>query len=121
MGKLTAALIVGLWFYPAASASTALVIEAEEAAVRTEGGPNPGGGMLRSDLSPKPVHEQLRQLIHKEWKTRTSGATDADGRFAFRGFCGDYRITLERPEGNMEQKMSLKKNERQELSITLPK
>jgi hypothetical protein len=55
----------------------------------------PGGGMLRADMSPKPVYEQLQRLIHQEWTTRLDAATDADGRLAFRGFRGTYRLTLD--------------------------
>jgi GH35 family endo-1,4-beta-xylanase len=51
-----------------------------------------GGGMLRPDLSPKPVYERLKQLIHGQWKTQTSGRTDAAGRFVFRGFAGHYLV-----------------------------
>ncbi|MBN1394806.1 MAG: endo-1,4-beta-xylanase [Pirellulales bacterium] len=54
-----------------------------------------GGGMLRSDLTPKPVYQKLKRLISKEWKTDLSGATDADGRFKFRGFHGSYRIVVQ--------------------------
>ena len=53
----------------------------------------PGSGMLRADLSPKPVYDQLRQLIHGEWKTRAVGKTDAAGRFHFRGFAGHYEVS----------------------------
>jgi hypothetical protein len=35
--------------------------------------------MLRADRSPKPVYEQLKRLIHEEWQTRVSDATDAFG------------------------------------------
>ncbi|NQU21657.1 MAG: endo-1,4-beta-xylanase [Candidatus Nealsonbacteria bacterium] len=54
-----------------------------------------GGGMLRADTSPKPVYDELKRLIHTEWKTRTTGRTDAEGRFAFRGFHGTYRISAQ--------------------------
>jgi len=54
-----------------------------------------GGGMLRADTSPKPVYDELKRLIHSEWKTRTTGRTDAEGRFAFRGFHGTYRVSAE--------------------------
>ena len=54
----------------------------------------PGGGMLREDLSPKPVYDALKQLIHRKWTTRESGTTDADGQFAFRGFRGLYELTV---------------------------
>jgi endo-1,4-beta-xylanase len=52
----------------------------------------PGGGMLRKDLSPKPVHEALRKLIREEWHTRAEGRTDSSGRFAFTGFFGRYKV-----------------------------
>ena len=51
----------------------------------------PGGGMLREDLSPKLVYEQLKRLIHDEWNTRALGTTDGEGRFGFRGVPGDLQ------------------------------
>jgi hypothetical protein len=77
-----------------------------------------GGGMLRADLTPKPVYEQLKRLIHEEWKTRLSGTTDADGRFAFRGFRGEYRVIVEGPRGTVERDFRL--GQRQELVIAVP-
>ncbi len=53
-----------------------------------------GGGMLREDLSPKPVYDALRRLIHGRWKTCAKGRTDASGNFRFRGFHGTYRIAV---------------------------
>lgn len=78
----------------------------------------PGGGMLRADLTPKPVYERLKRLIHEEWKTRISGTTDADGRLTFRGFRGDYRVTVETPGGKVAQDFRL--GQRQELVIVVP-
>ena len=54
-----------------------------------------GGGLLRSDLSPKPAYDALWRLIHREWKTQADGRTDATGAFAFRGIRGTYRVTVE--------------------------
>jgi GH35 family endo-1,4-beta-xylanase len=45
-----------------------------------------GGGMLRADLTPKPVYTALKKLIREDWCTRATGKTDGDGRFVFRGF-----------------------------------
>ena len=53
-----------------------------------------GGGLLRTDLSPKPAHRTLRKLIHVVWHTRDRGRTDALGRFRFRGFFGTYRVVV---------------------------
>ncbi|MCX6997593.1 MAG: endo-1,4-beta-xylanase [Kiritimatiellaeota bacterium] len=53
-----------------------------------------GGGLLRADMSPKPVYDALKRLIHTEWKTNSAGRTDAEGRFTFRGFRGRYRLVV---------------------------
>jgi endo-1,4-beta-xylanase len=79
----------------------------------------PGGGMLRKDMSPKPVYEQLKRLIHDEWQTRVSGATDDSGRFAFRGFSGGYRLVIEAPGGPVEKTLDLTRGEARELTVTL--
>ena len=50
--------------------------------------------MLRRDLSPKPAFRLLQKLIAVVWHTRADGATDAAGRFPFRGFYGDYRVGI---------------------------
>ena len=76
----------------------------------------PGGGMLRKDLSPKPVYEQLRKLIHQTWHTRAEGTTDAEGRFAFRGFFGTYTVKA----NGKEARVSLGKEGGSELVATLP-
>ena len=79
----------------------------------------PGGGMLRADMSPKPVYEQLKRLIHEEWKTRLAATTDAGGRLAFRGFCGTYRLTLDLPGQKLERRFSLTKGMDKDVVVTV--
>lgn len=79
----------------------------------------PSGGMLRRDMSPKPVYEQLKQLIHEEWKTRHTGTTDAGGRLSFRGFFGKYRVTIELPDGKVERQFHVCKGQPNEIVLTL--
>lgn len=79
----------------------------------------PGGGMLRADMSPKPVYEQLRRLIHEEWKTSVTATTDDDGRFACRGFLGTYRLVLQMPEGRVEREVRLTKDGPPEIVVRL--
>jgi len=79
----------------------------------------PGGGMLRADMSPKPVYEQLKRLIHEEWKTRVTETTDAAGRFSFRGFCGEYRVVIELPGGKVERPFQLRKGVPRDIVVTL--
>lgn len=79
----------------------------------------PGGGMLRADMSPKPVYDELRRLIHTEWNTRVSGQADREGHCAFRGFHGQYRITVEAQGKQAASTMHLKKGAANEVTITL--
>ncbi len=80
----------------------------------------PGGGMLRADMSPKPVYEQLKRLIHEEWKTRVTETTDMDGRLSFRGFFGKYRVVIELPGGKVERQFQLSKGGPKDIVVTLP-
>lgn len=50
------------------------------------------GGLLRRDFSPTAAFRLLQKLIDVVWHTRADGLTDADGRFRFRGYYGDYRV-----------------------------
>ncbi len=80
----------------------------------------PGGGMLREDLSPKPVYEQLKRLIHEEWKTRASGTTDGEGRFGFRGFLGTYKVIIAIQGKIIEKQFHLEKGKANEMTVSLP-
>jgi hypothetical protein len=58
-----------------------------------------GGGLLAADLRPKRACKLLRGLLQHDWRTRARGATDADGRFTWRGFHGIYELTVTLPDG----------------------
>ena len=77
----------------------------------------PGGGMLRADLSPKPVYEALMRLVHQEWTTRAGGTTDPAGRFAFRGFFGRYRLAIDVPGGTVRREIELTKGPPREIVV----
>lgn len=51
-------------------------------------------GLVRRDFSPKPVFEVLDQLINHDWKTLVDGRSAARGELSFRGFHGDYTVTV---------------------------
>jgi hypothetical protein len=50
-------------------------------------------GLLREDLTEKPVYKVFDELINVEWKTKFDTVTS--GRLDFRGFYGDYEIEAE--------------------------
>ncbi len=51
--------------------------------------------ILNKDLSPKPVYLALKSLIKDKLSTQANGTTAATGEFAFRGFYGDYDVTVQ--------------------------
>ncbi|MDO8544690.1 MAG: endo-1,4-beta-xylanase [Opitutaceae bacterium] len=50
--------------------------------------------LWRPDWSIKPAGQVWLDHVCKDWWTETTGATGRDGRFATRGFLGDYEITV---------------------------
>jgi endo-1,4-beta-xylanase len=51
-------------------------------------------GLLRKDMTPKPAYDELKKLIKGQWWTSTQLQSGAEGAAAFRGFLGDYRLTV---------------------------
>lgn len=56
-------------------------------------------GLIRRDMTPKPVYERLQALIKGEWWTRTQGRADAEGRFALNAFHGAHRVVVRTADG----------------------
>ena len=56
-------------------------------------------GIMTRDVQPKPAYYALDRLVNKEWKTHLAVKTDADGKLAFRGFRGLYRLTWKDADG----------------------
>ncbi len=79
----------------------------------------PGGGLLRKDLSEKPAYAVLRRLIREEWWTRKRLHTDAEGRIAFRGYFGDYRVRAFQGERFSERIVHLAKGASGAVSVDL--
>ncbi|MFW5698487.1 MAG: endo-1,4-beta-xylanase [Planctomycetota bacterium] len=48
----------------------------------------------RADWSAKPGLAVWRELVRDRWWTEVAGTTDAEGRFAFRGFKGRYEVVV---------------------------
>jgi hypothetical protein len=61
----------------------------------------PGGGLVDEEYRPKPVYEMLDELINKTWKTSVTEKLNTDGKISFRGFFGNYTITLTTPDGKV--------------------
>ncbi|MBN1400065.1 MAG: hypothetical protein JXA74_04465, partial [Anaerolineae bacterium] len=53
----------------------------------------PGGGLLRSDLSPKPAYQALQDWMQRH-RSRGQALTDGEGTVILEGFAGEYHITV---------------------------
>ena len=62
-------------------------------------------GLYTKDMEKKPVYHALDRLINREWKTRLTVRADSEGRIAFRGFKGRYRLTGKDPSGRDSVKL----------------
>lgn len=56
-------------------------------------------GLFSRNMDPKPAYSVLDELINHEWKTDTEVTADAEGRVAFRGFRGAYRLSWTGADG----------------------
>ena len=59
-------------------------------------------GLFTRDMKPKTAYYAMDDLINREWTTRTR-VKAKDGKVAFRGFCGRYRLTWKAPDGTLRE------------------
>ena len=77
------------------------------------------GGLLRFDLSPKPAYLKLKDLIQNVWHTEEDITTDAEGSARFRGFYGNYNVTVTVDGKTVTKTIQLSKKSENEVKITL--
>jgi GH35 family endo-1,4-beta-xylanase len=51
-------------------------------------------GLVRADMTPKPLYEALKRLFEKRWTTRSRVVTDASGRVRLSCFHGRYSARI---------------------------
>ena len=45
-------------------------------------------------MNPKPAYERLYSLFHNEWTTEVDCQTNGEGEAKFKGFFGEYEVTV---------------------------
>jgi GH35 family endo-1,4-beta-xylanase len=65
---------------------------------------NAPGGLLHSDMSPKPAYDRLMELTHRKWRTNAEMKTNAIGECQLRAFYGDYRVVVTDADGRSVEK-----------------
>lgn len=80
----------------------------------------PGGGLVDEEYNPKPVYKMLDKLINETWKTNITLQTDNQGTVNFRGFYGEYEISITSPEGKkLNYKIHVNKKEENRWVFTV--
>lgn len=76
------------------------------------------GGFLRYDLSEKPVYKMLKQLVNEQWHTETA-VKAVNGTATFRGFYGDYDLTVFAGGKQIPAKISLSKESKNVFTLQI--
>jgi GH35 family endo-1,4-beta-xylanase len=74
-------------------------------------------GLVRTDLTPKPVYKRLLALVKGKWWTRAEVKADSDGVARFRGFLGHYQIAVTVDGTSVTKEMDLAKGEENALAV----
>ena len=61
----------------------------------------PGSGIFDENFMPKPAADTMLNLIHEHWSTNLLDQTASNDTFSFRGFYGDYSVTIDFGNGNI--------------------
>lgn len=60
---------------------------------------NLGANLLDENYNPTPALLRLKELVKNRWTTQLAGRLPADGALSFKGFHGDYELTVTLPSG----------------------
>ena len=76
-------------------------------------------GLVRQDMTPKPVYEQLLKLIKDEWWTDETPRTNAQGQVTLCAFLGEYRVVVTRGGKRAEVQAELRPGRPNEWRLRL--
>ena len=68
------------------------------------------GGLLRNDMTEKPVYKVLRRLISEEWHTEETIDYDSESVNKLYGYYGDYELEIATDNGVFQQKVKISRN-----------
>ncbi len=77
------------------------------------------GGLLRFDMTPKAAYYKIKELINTVWHTEEQLISDINGNIAFRGFYGDYELTITTPEKTITQTLTLSSKKENTLMLSI--
>jgi len=76
-------------------------------------------GLLGKDMTPKPVYEQLKNLIKNKWWTKSKATVAASGKISLRGFYGGYKVTAYSAGRELSGTFAFNKKTKQPIIVQL--
>ncbi len=76
-------------------------------------------GLVRADMTPKPAYEKLMDLIRNQWWTRTEATLQAKGQARFKGFLGQYDVTVQSGAHQLTGSFWFDKSTSQTISVQM--
>jgi len=76
-------------------------------------------GLVRADLTPKPAYARLLKLVKDAWWTRADLQTASTGQTCFRGFCGEYSVTVTSPAGACSKDFLVRRGDRNAICLVV--
>jgi GH35 family endo-1,4-beta-xylanase len=77
-------------------------------------------GMLRKDMTPKPLYDWLMDAFHNKWSTDVVVQSDQSGTVQLRAFYGDYELTATDSAGaTLQSEVSFAKKGPSQLQAVL--
>ncbi len=77
-------------------------------------------GLLRKDMSPKPLYVWLMDAFHRKWSTDVVVKTDEAGLVKVQAFYGEYEVTAKNGSGaDLKSRLSFLKRGPSDLSVSL--
>jgi GH35 family endo-1,4-beta-xylanase len=76
-------------------------------------------GLLDESMGEKPAYQAIYQLVHREWMTRLTAKSDAEGKAQFRGFYGQYTVQVTAGGRSQEFHLDLTKDGPESHQLTL--
>jgi len=77
------------------------------------------GGLIRFDFTPKPAYKVIQDLFKKEWRTNLKTHTDSSGKLSFKGFYGEYELTITAGGRKVSRNIHLNKEMNRHFRIEL--
>jgi GH35 family endo-1,4-beta-xylanase len=77
-------------------------------------------GMLREDMSPKPLYERLHDLVSGTWNTQINAVSDEQGTVRCRCFYGEHQVQVTLASGVvLERAFRLRRDGERTIEITI--